>query len=272
MAYLDTLTNLLQQFAWLGNWLFFILAFIESAPFLGLLIPGATLVSVGGFFASQGFLNVWDIIIYAALGAIVGDFSSYFLGRWGGDWIRSKKIINQKLLGPGEKFFARYGNKSIFWGRFFGPIRAIIPFVAGLSKMPPKPFISWNILSGIFWSIFNVTLGYFSGSVFALIVKKWSMRLGIIIAILISGAIVYWIINLIIEKKESIIIHFQHQSDLFMWYLSEHQWFKRLTNRHTFINIFLQEDPAANQKFFGLILFFGFSLFIYLLIVVLDVF
>ena len=95
----STLSNLLIQFAWLGDWLFFTLAFIESAPFIGVFIPGATLVSVGGFLASQGLLSTWHIIIFATIGAIIGDFFSYSLGRWGGAWIKSKKIFIIKRKG-----------------------------------------------------------------------------------------------------------------------------------------------------------------------------
>ena len=92
MPDINLLLNLLKEFAWLGNWLFFTLAFIESAPFVGMFIPGATLISVGGFLASQDVLNTWDIIIFATVGAIIGDFFSYSLGRWGGTWIKDKKI------------------------------------------------------------------------------------------------------------------------------------------------------------------------------------
>jgi len=268
MAYLNTLSHLLQHFAWIGNWLFFLLAFIESAPFIGLFMPGATLISVGGFLASQGYLNSWDIVVYAALGAIIGDFSSYFLGRWGGDWIRSKRIINQKLLDSGEKFFHKHGNKSIFWGRFFGPIRAVIPFVAGLSKMKKQPFIFWNVISGILWSIFNVFLGYFSGSVFALVVKKWSTRLGTILIISIILTLIYWTVN----KKESIKTYFSYRSTQFVKYLNSQEWFRRLAQRYILIDIFLKEEPRAAEKIFSVTLFAFFALFVYLLIIILDIF
>lgn len=98
MPDLNLLLSLLTKFAWLGNWLFFILAFIESAPFIGLVIPGATLIFVGGFLAAQGYLNTWDIIIFASIGAICGDFFSYSLGRWGGDFIKEKKILDRKSV------------------------------------------------------------------------------------------------------------------------------------------------------------------------------
>ena len=105
MPDINLLFNLLAKFAWLGNWLFFILAFIESAPFIGLFVPGATLISVGGFLASQGVLSAWDIIIFATLGAIVGDFFSYSLGRWGGNWLKNKKIIRVEVIASGIQIF-----------------------------------------------------------------------------------------------------------------------------------------------------------------------
>jgi undecaprenyl-diphosphatase len=189
------LANLLAKFAPLGNWLFFILAFVESAPFIGLLIPGATLISVGGFLASQGYLNVRELTIFAALGAIVGDFFSYSLGRWGGPWIRRTEMINPAMLERGEAYFKRHGNISVFWGRFWGPIRAVVPFVAGLSKMKPVPFIFWNILSGIGWAIFNVALGYYSGTLIVSTYKIWSKYLNLIIALILIGGIIYWLIR-----------------------------------------------------------------------------
>ena len=174
MPDINLLLDLLVKFAWLGNWFFFVLAFIESAPLVGVLIPGATLITVGGFLASQGYLNAWDIIFFATIGAILGDFFSYSVGRWGGMWIKDKKIINHSILLHGEQFFYKYGDKSILWGRFFGPIRAIIPFIAGLLRMNRKPFIFWNVISAIGWALLNVGAGYFSGSLIVTIFNKWS--------------------------------------------------------------------------------------------------
>ena len=134
MPDINSLLNFLTKFAWLGNWLFLILAFIESAPFIGLVIPGATFITIGGLLASQGYLNVFNVIIFAAIGAILGDFFSYFLGRWSENWIKRKKIINPTILKYGENFFKRYGDKSVFFGRFFGPVRATSP----LSPVYPK--------------------------------------------------------------------------------------------------------------------------------------
>ncbi len=267
MPDINYLLHLLSKFSWLGNWLFFILAFIESAPIIGVLIPGATLISIGGFIAYQGYLNVTDIIIFSALGAIVGDFFSYSLGRWGGQWIKDKKIINQRIIRQGEKFFQHYGNKSVFWGRFFGPIRAIIPFIAGLAKMKQKSFISWNILSGILWAILNVSLGYFSGNLIITILKKWSNKLNLVLGIIIILILFLWLIK---KHQRSLISYFRFSSQRFLELLKSYHFFQKLTTRYSVINDFLKEKPTLIEKLFGSILILLSFTFVYSLIMVLD--
>ncbi len=269
MPDIELLLNLLTKFAWLGNWLFFTLAFIESAPFVGMFVPGATLISVGGFLASQDYLNAWDIIFFASIGAILGDFFSYSLGRFGGDWVKNKKILNANILNHGERFFIRYGNKSIFWGRFFGPIRAIIPFIAGLSRMKQGPFIFWNILSSILWAILNVFLGYFSGSLIIRIFKNWSSGLSLILIVIFITALYYWFIK---KKDHSLKNSFKVGSVKFIEYLNSKKWFKKLITRYSFISLFFKESKHPSEKIFGTVLVFSFLISIYLLILILDVF
>lgn len=269
MTDISLLLNLLKEFAWLGNWFFFILAFIESAPFVGVIIPGASLISVGGFLAYQGFLNTWDIIIYSTLGAIFGDFFSYLLGRFGGNLIKNKKEKNYSLIRHGEDFFEQYGNKSVFLGRFFGPIRAIIPFIAGLSKMKYKPFIFWNIISAICWAFLNVFLGYFSGTIIVTIFKKWSNDLSLILFILLVVMIIYWLIK---KRDQSIKNSFRATSLNFVSKLQSYSWFKRLKIRYIFINTFFTESKNPAEKIFGSVLTLSFLIVIYLLTIVLDIF
>jgi membrane protein DedA with SNARE-associated domain len=265
----DLLLNLLKEFAWLGNWLFFVLAFVESAPFVGVFIPGATLISVGGFLASQGYLNTWNIIIFATLGAIIGDFFSYSIGRWGGNWIKNKTTNNQSLIIHGEDFFRQHGNKSIFLGRFFGPIRAIIPFIAGLSRMKRGPFIFWNVLSAIGWAMLNVFLGYFSGTLVVTIFKKWSSGLTLILIMVLILAITYWRIK---KKGQSIKTSFKTDSLRFREFLNKKGWFQKLITNHPIIALFFNEYKNPNEKLFGGLIISSFLIITYILILILDVF
>ena len=269
MPDITLLSNLLTQFAWLGNWLFFTLAFVESAPLIGVFVPGATLISIGGFLSSQGYLNAWDIVLFATIGAIIGDFFSYSIGRWGGNLIKNKKNNNQPIIKHGEDFFRRHGNKSIFLGRFFGPVRAIIPFVAGLSKMKRKPFIFWNILSAIAWANLNVFLGYFSGTLVVTIFKRWSSGLTLILIMVLIIAIIYWTIK---KKNQSLKISFQTNSLHFKEYLDRKKWFQKLMIRYPLFSEFFNEYKNANEKLFGGLIITSLLIVTYILILILDVF
>ncbi len=269
MPDINLLLGLLTKFSWLGNWLFFVLAFIESAPLVGMFIPGATLVTIGGFLSSQGYLHAWDIVFFATLGAILGDFFSYSLGRWGGAWIKEKKIINHSILLHGEQFFYKYGNKSILWGRFFGPIRAIIPFIAGLLRMKRRPFILWNIISAIGWAMLNVGAGYFSGSLIVTIFKRWSKGITYILILSFIVASFYWVIK---KKGHTLTSSFRENSLVFLNRLSRQKWFIKLNEKYEIISDFFREHKYAPEKLYGGVLIFSFLIIIYILILVLDVF
>ena len=132
----------------------FISTFGESFAFLSLLFPGTTLLIAAGALIKSGSLPLWPIVIGAVLGAVLGDTVSYWIGhrfggRLAGIWPFSR---NPRLLAAGMQFFHRHGGKSVFIGRFFGPVRAIIPLAAGVMRMSPRLFWLANVTSALVWA------------------------------------------------------------------------------------------------------------------------
>jgi membrane protein DedA with SNARE-associated domain len=137
---------------WAGPVLF-LLAFGESLAFLSLLLPAtAVLVGAGGLIAA-GALDFWVVMLWAAPGAWLGDAVSYWIGRHCGDSIAGMWPFRSRpaLIENGRSFFERHGGKSVFIGRFFGPVRAVIPLVAGMMKMPERRFQFFNASSSVVW-------------------------------------------------------------------------------------------------------------------------
>ena len=132
----------------------FITAFGESFAFLSLLFPGTTLLIAAGTLTRSGTLPYAPVIIGAVAGAVLGDWVSYWLGRrFGGGIARVWPFTrNPDLLPGGIRFFERYGGASVAIGRFFGPVRAVIPLAAGIMRMPPGRFWAANILSALVWA------------------------------------------------------------------------------------------------------------------------
>ncbi len=132
----------------------FVLAFAESLAFVSFVVPSTVmLVGVGALIGASelSFVEIW---IGTALGACLGDWLSYWLGRRFGPAIGRKWPFNRypTLLPRGQAFVERWGVPGIALGRFFGPLRAITPLVAGMCAMPFWKFQVANVGSAALWA------------------------------------------------------------------------------------------------------------------------
>lgn len=131
-----------------------LISLCESLAVVGLFIPGLIIMGIIGGLVGAGTLDLTSTLIAATLGAIFGDSISYSLGR------RFKNHLPElwpfkkfpHWLGRGKDFFTRYGEMSIVFGRFVGPVRPFIPVIAGTMAMNPKRFLFANIISAILWA------------------------------------------------------------------------------------------------------------------------
>jgi membrane protein DedA with SNARE-associated domain len=165
---LDYLVDLVGRLGHWGYLVLFLAAGLESAAFLGVFIPGESLVLVCGFLAAQGALDLDAVIVTVGLGATLGDSVGYELGRrLGRPWIERhgrRFGLSKDRLDRADAFFARHGGKSVFLGRFVGFARAVVPFLAGSSRMSYSRFLPYNALGAALWAICFVVLGYFAGA------------------------------------------------------------------------------------------------------------
>jgi len=156
------LINAHSDWAWL---VMFVTAFGESFAFISLLFPGTTVLIAAGALMAAGTLPYWPILVGAVAGAVLGDSVSYWIGRrFGGGIARLWPFShNPELLPRGIAFFERYGGLSVFIGRFFGPIRAIIPLAAGIMRMPRGRFWLANVASALLWAPMLLFVGDAAG-------------------------------------------------------------------------------------------------------------
>jgi membrane protein DedA with SNARE-associated domain len=159
-----TLDFISAHAAWAGA-VMFVTAFGESFAFVSLAFPGTSLLIAAGALMAAGTLPYWPVMIGAVLGATLGDSVSYWIGyRFGGGIARIWPFSrNPALLPRGIAFFERHGGKSVFIGRFFGPVRAVIPLAAGIMRMPRGRFWFANIASAIVWAPMLLFVGDVAG-------------------------------------------------------------------------------------------------------------
>lgn len=150
----NTIVDFIRTHSGWGVPIIFALAFAESLAFISLLVP-ATVILIGvGFLIGETGIAFWPIWLAAVAGAFFGDWISYWIGatlkhRVADYWPLSR---HPDLLPRGHRFFERWGFAGVFVGRFFGPLRASIPLVAGICSMPFLSFQLANISSALAWS------------------------------------------------------------------------------------------------------------------------
>jgi undecaprenyl-diphosphatase len=152
----------------LGAWTYLLVgvfAFAETGAFVGLVVPGETVMLLGGAVAGQGAIDIYLLIAIAWFSAWAGDTTSFFIGRrLGRDFV----LRNGPRFGIGherfekvEDYFSRHGGKTIFIGRFISLVRAFAPFIAGSSGMRYRAFVPYSILGTGLWASAHILVGYF---------------------------------------------------------------------------------------------------------------
>ena len=154
LSFLQVFLDWISQHSFWSGLIIFAIACSESLALVGLLVPGAVLMFALGTLITTGHLSFWPTVSWAVCGAIAGDGISYWLGYYYQDRLAKLWPLSHhpQLLTKGVDFFQRHGGKSVLFGRFFGPIRPIVPAIAGMYGMPLPRFFVINILSGIAWA------------------------------------------------------------------------------------------------------------------------
>jgi membrane protein DedA with SNARE-associated domain/membrane-associated phospholipid phosphatase len=152
-----------QHFAYL---LVGLLAFSESLPLVGSIIPGTTMIMAVAALVPSGAIHLWPLLGAAVLGAIGGDGFSYWLGHHYHREIAQVWPLSRypQILSLGEQAFAKHGGKSVFIARFAPAIRAIVPLVAGILRMNPIRFYAVNILSALAWAPAHILPAVLAGA------------------------------------------------------------------------------------------------------------
>lgn len=143
--------------------LLILMAFAEAAAFIGLVMPGETALIIGGVLASQGVWPLWLFWICAILGAIAGDSVGYEIGKHFGPRIvvsRLGRLVGAKRWALAQKIFDKYHGGAIFFGRAQGILRALVPALAGMHRVPYRTFLKWNAAGALVFPTTIILLGY----------------------------------------------------------------------------------------------------------------
>jgi membrane-associated protein len=179
-----------------------LLVFGEAAVFLGFILPGETAVLVAGVVASQGHVNVVVVAALVVVAAITGDSVGYFVGHRWGESLMTLPVLRHRraALDRALEGLRRRGPIYVFIGRFTAFLRAVMPGLAGMSRMNYRRFLVANALGGIIWGIAFTLLGYFAGTALTRI-EKYASWVGL--CVLIAMILFFVVFHFLKKRRET---------------------------------------------------------------------
>jgi membrane protein DedA with SNARE-associated domain len=171
------------------------LVFGEAALFVGFVLPGETTVIVAGVIASQGSVNILVLVPLVVAAAIVGDSVGYIVGREYGDRLLALRIFKRHLdeIERARAGLQRRGALYVFLGRFASFLRAVMPGLAGLSRLEYRRFLLANATGGLLWGIGFTLLGYFGGKQIGRIERYAGYFGSGLLSLFVIAAVIYFV-------------------------------------------------------------------------------
>ncbi|MFB7122200.1 DedA family protein [Kitasatospora sp. NPDC056273] len=170
------------------------LVFAEDALFFSFFLPGETAAVLGGFLAHQGRAPVCWLVLAVVCAAVLGDTAGYEIGRHLGPRILDTRPMRRHAnrVDQAQELIRRRGPAAVFFGRFVAFFRAMVPTLAGMSRMPYRRFVLFNALGGLLWGVGFTLLGYFAGAAYARVEGTVGRVLALVIGALVVVSLAIW--------------------------------------------------------------------------------
>lgn len=170
------------------------LVFGEAALFFGFVLPGETAVVYGGVLADAGKVSVVVVLLVVIVAAVVGDSVGFEVGRKLGPRLGRAPVLRHHpdRFAAAQEYLRRRGGRAVVMGRFTAFLRAVMPGLAGASRMEYPRFLVFNVAGGVLWGSACVLLGYFAAHSINRITHYLGLTSGAIIVVIVIGLLWAW--------------------------------------------------------------------------------
>lgn len=221
----------------------YLIALVECLPVIGLIIPGTVMMTLAGAAIGAHIVPASLAIIAGIIGGITGDVFSFFVGRHFQDRLRDVWPFRfyPNLIAKGENFFYKHGGIGVFIGRFIGPIRPIMPLVAGMLKMSISRFLIADVISGILWAPIYLLPGIILGEASQELPPELATKFMLYV---IGLLLLLWCISWLLKKIIIAIVNLIHKQLDNLWAAIKHKPILKP------ISILLQdpENPDSHEQ------------------------
>jgi membrane protein DedA with SNARE-associated domain len=171
-----------------------LLVFGEAAVFIGFVLPGETAVVLGGVLAARHQIDITALCVLVVVCAVVGDSVGYEVGKHYGDRVLAWRPLrrHRHRLEGAQEFLRHRGAYAVFLGRWTAFLRAVMPGLAGLSRMTYRRFLLFNAFGGLVWGITFCLVGYLAGESYHRIEKQVGTAGAVTTAVVVLGGLLIW--------------------------------------------------------------------------------
>ena len=179
---------------WIALLIIAALVFGEAALFFGFVLPGETAVVYGGVLAANGKVAVALVLVVVVAAAIVGDSVGFEVGRRLGGRLTDSRMLrkHRTKVASAQEYLRRRGGRAVVLGRFTAFLRAVMPGLAGASRMVYPRFLVFNAIGGVLWGSACVLLGYFAAHSLSLVTRTLGWVSAACVLVIASGLLIGW--------------------------------------------------------------------------------
>ena len=168
-----------------------VLAFAEAAAFVGFVLPGETAVILGGVLAYRHSVSLTLMVLIVVVAAVSGDSVGYEVGKRYGQRLLGLSLFDRYrgAIAAGQERLSTRGGSAVFVGRFTAFLRAVMPGMAGASRMPYRRFLAWNAAGGVVWGVGFTLLGFAAGASYKTI-ENYAGKLSYVVLAVVAVVLV----------------------------------------------------------------------------------
>jgi membrane protein DedA with SNARE-associated domain len=162
-------------------------------------LPSEIIMPFSGYLVSQGRFNLWWVAVAGAAGCNLGSAVAYFAGARGGRPLIERYgrwlLISRRDLDWSDRWFARYGEATVFFARLLPVIRTFIAFPAGVARMNQWRFHLYTFLGSLPWCLALAYMGMLFGQHYQEVIRPWFHKFDVVIGLVILAAAVWFVMN-----------------------------------------------------------------------------
>ncbi len=183
------------------------IAFLMMLESIILPLPSEAILPFAGYLASTGLLDFWLVVVAATVGSLVGSYASYTFGRYGGrPFLREYGrylFVHKRHLALAQRWFSRYGERVVFFGRLLPVVRHFISIPAGIARMRTRMFLMYTAMGAFVWNLILTGTGFLLAEQWERI-AEYTVPLEIALVVIVFFSLV-WYVGRAIERRAHVL-------------------------------------------------------------------